>query len=116
MVEALLVRREKAQRVREDLISRGIEFYEERDSFHFLFIFPSKIGYSTSSGKSCYLVGNSVEEVPTHGSTFKIEGSREAIRAFASLFEKRGLKARMEDPDNLIEIRRWDGKYLVSVS
>ncbi|MCL5874450.1 MAG: hypothetical protein M1161_03825 [Candidatus Thermoplasmatota archaeon] len=115
-MKSLLVRREKAKQVREELISMEIEFYEERDGFHFLFIFPVPRDEIGLSGKWAYLVGEEVEEVETKEGTFKIDGSREVINLFAPKFEKRGLKVKMENPDNLIEIKRWGKKYLISVS
>ncbi|MCL4447646.1 MAG: hypothetical protein M0Z77_00800 [Thermoplasmatales archaeon] len=115
-MKALLVRRERVREVRDGLISMGIEFYEERDNFHFLFIFPELKESTGLNGKVCYLVSEEIGEVSTSGSTFKIEGPRDAINLFAPLFEKRGLKARMENPENLIEIKKWGTKYLISVA
>ncbi len=115
-MKTLLVRRERSKEVRETLISKGIEFYEERDNFHFLFIFPFLPEKLDLNGKWSYLVADKSDEVETRGSTFKIEGSRDLIDLFAPAFEKRGLKVKLENPDNLIEIKRWGVKYLISVS
>lgn len=114
-MKAILVRREKANVLRENLLAKGIEFYEERDNFHLLFIFPGQfdadIGYKCS-----YIVDDSVDEVTVSGSTFKIVGSHEVIDRFAGKFENKGLKVKMEEPDNVIEIKKWGPKYLISVS
>ncbi len=115
-MKSLQVRRERAGAIREDLISRGVEFYEERDGFHYLFIFPELRDEVALNGKWCYLVGDDIDEVETKEGTFKIEGSRGVIEMFAPKFENRGLKVRMDNPDNLIEIKRWGRKYLISVS
>ena len=116
VVKALLVRRERSKETRESLISMGVEFYEERNNFYFLFIFPDMKGTKDLGGKWHYLIDENPKEVETKGSTFKIEGSREVIDLFAPSFEKRGLKVKLENPDNLIEIKRWGKKYLLSVS
>ncbi|MGC8561760.1 MAG: hypothetical protein ACP5UZ_02375 [Thermoplasmata archaeon] len=115
-MKAILVRKEKANVLRESLISNGVEFYEERDNFHLLFIFPGKIDGLDSGYKISYLVDDSVDEVNVSGSTFKIVGPHEAIDRFAGKFENKGLKAKMEEPDSLIEIKKWGSKYLISVS
>jgi hypothetical protein len=115
-VKSLLVRREKAKVVREELISRKIEFYEERDGFHFLFIFPVMRDEIGLNGKWSYLVGDEIDEVEIKKGTFKIDGSKEVIDLFAPKFEKRGLNVKMDEPDNLIEIKKWGKKYLISVS
>ncbi|MEM0135253.1 MAG: hypothetical protein QXU18_08535 [Thermoplasmatales archaeon] len=115
-MKALLIRKEKANIFRDTLLLKGIEFYEERDNFHFLFIFPRQDDFSEAGYKTSYLLDESVDEVEVSGTTFKIVGSHEAIANFANKFENRGLKAKMDNPDNLIEIKRWGSKYLVSVS
>ena len=115
-MKAILVRREKANAMREDLTSKRIEFYEERDNFHLLFILPGQIDDADSTYKYSYLVEDSVDEVSVSGSTFKIVGSHEAINRFAGKFEDKGLKVKMEEPDNVIEIKKWGSKYLISVS
>ncbi len=116
IVRALLVRRERAKGIRESLLSKGTEFYEERDNFHFLFVFPKFQEESELNGKWSYLVDGDISEIETREGTFKIEGPRDAIDIFAPKFEKRGLKVNLDNPDNLIEIKRWGRKYLISVS
>lgn len=115
-MKSLLVRREKSSAVRLALISRGIQFYEERDNFHYLFIFPNLRESIELEGKWCYLTGPDTEEIEIRGETFKIEGPRALIDLFAPLFERRGLKVKLEGCDNKIKIRRWGTKFLVSVS
>ena len=114
-MRALLVRRERVREVRELLLSRGIEFFEERDNYHFLFIFPKSVDLDLN-GKWCYLVNENIDEIETKGNTFKIDGPRDTIGIFAPQFEKRGLKVKMDDPDCVIEIKKWGKKYLISVS
>ena len=99
-MKAILVRREKANVLRQDLISKQIEFYEERDNFHLLFIYPGQIKDADSTYTYSYLVEDSVDEVSVSGSTFKIVGSHEAINSFAGKFEEKGLKVKMEEPDS----------------
>jgi hypothetical protein len=115
-VKALLVRREKSNEMRQRLIAVGTEFYEERDNFHYLFIFPDLKESLKTDGKWCYLLNGDIDEVETAGKTFRIEGRKEMIDLFAPRFEKRGLKVDLDNPDIVVEIRKWGRKYLISVS
>ena len=95
-MRSLLVRRERVREVRELLLSRDIEFFEERDNYHFLFIFPKSVDQNLN-GKWCHLVNENIDEIETKGNTFKIDGPRDTIGIFAPQFEKRGMKVKMEN-------------------
>jgi hypothetical protein len=115
-VKAILVRKEKSNEMRQKLIAEDIEFYEERDNFHYLFIFPDLKKSLKTNGKHCYLLNGEIDEVETQGKTFRIEGRKEMIDLFAPKFEKRGLKVNLDNPDIVVEVRKWGKRYLVSVS
>ncbi len=115
-MKALLVRRERADIVRNVLISSETEFFEEAQGFHYLFVIPSSQSLQNLEGKWCYLTDGSIDEIAVEGKTFKIEGGRDTIDRFAPKFEARGMKVRLEGPDAVIYIRRWNKKFLVSVS
>ncbi|MGC8645590.1 MAG: hypothetical protein ACP5UO_04915 [Thermoplasmata archaeon] len=114
-MKGILVRREKAASLRKRLIEKGVEFYEEREGFHILFLFPSGSLPDESGGKNVYLVDSSLKEIDVKGKSFAIRGGKEAIDRFAPLLEKQGMKVDLEHPDVTLEIRRWGSKFLVNV-
>jgi hypothetical protein len=115
-VKGILVRREKYSSARAALLSKDIEFFEESNGYYTLFLFPVAGTEVDVGGKPCYLIDGDTSEVEFEGKTFKIEGKREVIDEFAPKFERRNLKVDLEKPDVILEIRRWNGRYLVSVS
>jgi len=111
----ILVRREKESNLRKRLLDEGVEFYEEKDRFHTLFLFPSGLPADPSEGKKVYFVDDSIQEIELSGKTFAIRGSRESIERFAPLLEAKGMLVDLENPDLTLEIRKWGKKFLISV-
>lgn len=115
-MKALFVRKEKSNGVRSALLSSEMEFFEETDGFHSLFILPEAPPNKKLEGKWCYVVDGNIDEIDIEGKSFRIEGNREAIDKFAPKFEGRELKVKLEAPDLVLEIKKWNRKYLISVS
>lgn len=116
MVKSLLVRKEKYSKIRDILLSKKVEFFEENKGFHSLFVFPGMNDTGNMDGQLCYLVDESIEEVKVDGKTFKIDAARNIIDNFAPKFENENLRVKLENPDVIVKIRRWGKKYLISVS
>ncbi|MEM0128445.1 MAG: hypothetical protein QXO03_05120 [Thermoplasmatales archaeon] len=112
----LFVRKEKAALIKKKLLERNEEFVEEEDRFHTLFLFLDKKDIDYEYGKNVYLVDDSLDEIELKGKTFAIKGSRDSIDKFAPALEAKGMKVDLDKPDVLFDIKRWKGKFIVSVS
>ncbi|MFP3300703.1 MAG: hypothetical protein RXN92_06510 [Thermoplasmatales archaeon] len=111
-----VVRKEKFNDIKSRLIQENIEFLEDEAKFHVLIIPLSQKEIENIGKKYLLMEEKEVGELDFPGQSFRIESSKDVIDKFAGLFISKGKRVDLENPENIIEIKKWKGKYLVSVS
>lgn len=117
-MKCYIVRKDKYKYLRDELIKENVEFLEEFSDFKVLII-PLSEGhdFSKDSIKEYEIMGEEkVRDINFDGYTFKIESTKGIIEEFAKEYIKKGKKVDLENPDKIIEIKKWNNKYLVNVS
>ncbi len=117
-MKCYLVRKEKFRFIRDKLVKENIEFIEEHSNFHVLIIpLSGSLDNYYKDGREFELMDEEqIKSIIPNGSTFKIDATRGLIDKFAQYFIEKGMKVNLENPDLVIEIKKWKNKYLVNVS